>query len=331
MQESKSTIVETSKTEIIFENQPKLSEHEVNRKYNERRLAFIPQIRKFISEHPLFIDKQIKVRFAEKGVSSLVSIIETPENKFVLKIPLSLRDNLGEAMFLKKWAEAGVKVPAVFASGKINEHEYTLMEYVDAPTLASVISSGEMIMNEKFFEMGKILKKMHSVKSEGFGKVADEKAEHITFKEWVKSPGMKKKIKYIQEHNLFEGVEDLWKKAKNILIEFVGEGPESSYCHNDFGAHNIFATEPMTVFDPSPRFNHGYIDLGRAVQSLIGADLDFSHLVDGYFDGEQDKDPRALNAAIVLNILSKLRYAHETKQFKRIENLKKFLDNAKLE
>src|SRR3989344_7939285 len=123
-------------TNIIFKNEPKLSEHEVDSKFNERRITLIPFVKDFISNHDLFKDKGVSVTFAQKGISSLVCIIESLNEKLVLKIHLSVSHSLGEGQFLKVWEQAGVKVPHVIEDGMLNGHAYTLMQYIDAPMLS---------------------------------------------------------------------------------------------------------------------------------------------------------------------------------------------------
>ena len=69
--------METSQ-KITFTNEPKLSEHEVDQKFNERREKLVPLVRDFIAQHPLFSGKNVNVTFIHAGISSLVSIVETP-------------------------------------------------------------------------------------------------------------------------------------------------------------------------------------------------------------------------------------------------------------
>jgi fructosamine-3-kinase len=321
---------DNASTEIIFKNQPKLSEHEVDQKFNQRRLELIPYVEKFIRERPLFQGKKVTVEIAEKGVSSLVNIIETEKDKLVLKISLSLGYSEGEAEFLKVWEEAGVKVPHVFESGKINEHSYSLMEYIDAPVLSDFYFNDKMQEPGTYFEMGGILQKMHKPKAKGFGKMVDGRAEFEKFEDWINSPDMDKRIKYIKDNNIIENAEGILGQVRNILVKALSGSVESSYCHNDFGTHNIFGTEPLTVFDPSPRFNNFYIDLGRSAQSLIAYDQlePLDQFIAGYFKDEP-YDKNVLLASIILNILYKIPYIHKTKKVSNIEKYKKYIENNK--
>ena len=153
---------ETVITNITFHNEPKLSEHEVDRNFNERRLALVPLIRDFISANDRFKGREVGVTFAEKGVSSLIAIIETPAEKMVLKIPLSNGFAEGEAQFLGVWEQAGVKVPHVFEAGVLGERSYTLMGYVDAPVLADAYSHDERLEKNIYEEMGQTIQEIRA-------------------------------------------------------------------------------------------------------------------------------------------------------------------------
>src|SRR5436309_2322227 len=93
-------------TKVEFLNQPLLSEHSIDAERNQRRLNLVPEIASFISTHELFKGKEVKITFSHNGVSSLVSILETSDKKFVLKIPI-MKAVEGEAEFLKVWEADG--------------------------------------------------------------------------------------------------------------------------------------------------------------------------------------------------------------------------------
>lgn len=321
---------EKNTTEITFHNEPKLSEHEVDNKFNERRLNLIPHVKNFISNHERFQNKKVSVSFAHEGVSSLVCIIETPDEKMVLKIPLSLSYSSGEGQFLKVWEKAGVKVPHVIEEGVISEHVYTLMEYIDAPILAEKYSWQEQIEKKIYLEMGSTLSLMHSPKTEGYGRVVNGKAEFNTFREWLESADMQKRFKYCKENMLLSDEHGSLDIALEILTEHINK-TKSSYCHDDFGTGNIFATEPITVFDPNSRFNNGYIDLGRSIFSIIfnkGRNEAIEQIIKGYF-GDDAYDIGVLHASIMLASYMKFTYAHQTNKIKKIQNIQEYLTKNK--
>ncbi|MCC6323739.1 phosphotransferase [Candidatus Nomurabacteria bacterium] len=310
-------------TKIVFKNQPKLSEHEVDNKFNERRLSLIPYVRDYISSHDLFKNKEVNVTFAHKGISSLVCIIETANEKLVLKISLGSHGT-AEAQFLRVWEEVGVKVPHVIEDGMLNGHAFTLMEYIDAPILSEIYNNRELLKNGIYFEMGHTLSVMHSPKAEGYGRVVDGKAEFTEFKDWINSEDMKKRYQYVSENMLLGEEHGSLTTAIEILIEHTNNENKSSYCHDDFGTSNMFATHPITIFDPSPKFNNRYIDLGRTLYNHIAKGVFPKQLIDGYFENKPYQE-KVLHASILISSYFKFPYSHKKKRLEIMQNIKEYL------
>ena len=323
--ESFSENSENTPSKIIFRNQPKLSGHEADKKYDERREALISEIESFVSSDELFEGKEVSIEFSHNGVSSLVAFIETGDEKFVLKIPLSLSGNEGEGEFLRAWEEVGVKVPHVVKEGNLGAHSYLLMDYIDAPTLSEAVKDG-LVKEDTAFKEGQILRKMHTTKAEGYGLMSDGKPEYETFKEWLFSEEITKMIEVVQENNLLGDEHGPIKKALEVLIDYVGMNPESTYCHFDYGSSNMLATEPLTVIDPDPIFNNGIIDIGRSILlTASGGHAEAAErLKEGYFE-DSDIDTKALQAAIILNAYLKIAYWHKKGKIKSVKNVQKYL------
>jgi len=327
--------IEKSIGSVTFVNEPKLSEHEVDQKFNERRKNLVPLMKDFISQHPLFSGKKVNVTFLHEGVSSLVSIIETSGQKLILKISLSKLNSRLEGVFLKAWENVGVKVPHVLEEGEIGEHFYVLMEYVDSNTLSSKYDGKESLEKNVYYDLGKLLRKMHEVKTEGYSNIVNKKStpEYFNITEWLKGDyNMQTQIEYVKEHHLLDdgkhgSIDDVFK----ILISSIGDSRESVYCHNDFGRGNVFATEPFTVFDPWPCFHHPFMDITRSLVHKIskgGVSKAGEQFLDGYF-GDEKYDKKLFHAFLVLNITVKLPYMHKTKGTEKIEGLQKYLEQTK--
>ncbi|QQR50315.1 phosphotransferase [Candidatus Nomurabacteria bacterium] len=326
--------METSQ-KITFTNEPKLSEHEVDQKFNERRKKLVPLMKDFIAQHPLFSGKKVDVTFIHAGISSLVSIIETLEQKLILKIPLSTLNSRLEGVFLTTWENVGVKVPHVLEEGEIGEQPYILMEYIDSETISSSYTKEEMLEKNVYHDLGKLLRKMHEAKTEGYSNIVNKKSEpeYFSIAEWLKGDSnMQTQIEYVKEHKLLDddihgSIEDVF----NILISNIGDSKESVYCHNDFGGGNVFATEPFTVFDPWPCFHHPFMDITRSLFHKIskgGIGKTGEQFVDGYF-GDEEYDKKLFHAFLVLNITVKLPYMHKTKGLEKIEGIQKYLEQTK--
>ncbi len=316
-----------SQTKVIFKNQPKLSTFEIQNEFNERRLSLIPLIENFIINNDRFNGLEVNITFDERGVGSLVSLVETENEKLILKIPLSKNFPSSEGLFLKTWERAGVKVPAVIESGMLGEYSYILMEYVSAPLLSQKYSPEEMIKNSIDFKMGQILHSMHIPVASGYGHVINGEAEFSEFKDWVNKTQIQEAIKFVQENNLLGEEHGSVINAIKILEEHTALN-NSSYCHNDFGASNAFATDPITIFDPNPELNNGYLDLGLSLFNLISSGIPTEQMVEGYF-GKEQYNKKALQAAILLNSYIKLPSRYKKDKFDHIKNIQEYLIQKK--
>lgn len=312
---------------IYFKNQPKLSEHEVDQKFNERRLDLIPKIEDFLSTDALFAGRKAEVEFSHQGVSSLVAFVRADEEKFVLKVPLRPTDE-GEARFLREWEAVGVSVPHVFREGNFGDHPYILMSFIDAPILADAIQAGTA-KNDISFDMGKTLAMMHAAKSVGYGRIVAGQPEHGEFKDWIEGEDVQKRIRFVQENNLLGDEHGPISEAMDILIAYSDKNPESAHCHFDFGAANIMATEPLTVIDPDPMLNNGIIDIGRSMLLEISGGGTADRLKHGYFSNGKELDSSALQAAIILSAYWKFPYWHKKNKIEAMNNSRRYLSQSK--
>jgi len=316
---------------VILHNEPKELEHEVDEKFNEMQRDFVPHIKEFVEGHELFQDdEEVRITFSEVGVGSIIAIIESSNNKLVLKIPRGKAFSAGEGQFLEIWEEAGVKVPHVEETGDLNNYPYTLMEFVDAPTLSKKFSRDELLQDKKYIEMGETLKKMHGPKANGFGFNIGGRPEFETVQGWLSGKDMRTRFDYVEEHELLGSLHEELSDVLQI-IEKHSDANGSSYCHDDFGTTNIFATEPITVFDANPKFNNGYYDLGRSLTFVIangGQTKILDQLVQGYF-GDEKYDKQALYSYIFLTCCMKFTYWHKTNKNEQMKKMLVYLEENK--
>lgn len=318
---------ESSYSKITVKNEKELSLGSKHKDLQEKREKLIPTVKEFISSHPLFSGKDVSVTFALNGVSSFVSILEFGEEKLVLKIPVGRNNAEHEGEFLNAWEKIGISVPHVIESGSIDDRSYILMKYIDAPVLSEAFDEQQMLEQKKYYEMGQVLRKMHEPQAEGYGNLEVDRKPHVSFQEWVSNDYMQGKFKYVKEHGLLSEEHGSLDEAINRLTEHTEKDTSVSYCHGDFAAPNIFATEPITVFDPYPNVNNRYIDLGRSLVLELargGSQATLDQMIEGYFEGE-DYDKEVLDAAMLLNTYQKFQYWHQKGKTERIENLQKYL------
>ena len=181
--------------------------------------------------------------------------------------------------------------------------------------------------------MGKTLRLMHTSKAIGYGKLSKGIPEFETFEDWINKD--EKNVRSINETKALNLLNDVdhgsITRAREILIEYIKTDPRSSYCHLDFAPENIFATSPITPFDPNPAFNHPYIDLALAIviaTSRCGPSDAAHQIIEGYFAGEE-YSKQALHAAILRVTYSKFVYWSKTDQPKRLAWLQEYLNTNK--
>jgi fructosamine-3-kinase len=304
---------------ITFLNQPKFSKDETDQPRNKKKVELIPKFEEYISNHKLFKDKEVNVSFAQEGRTSLVAIIETEGKKYVLKASVASNLMEKEGVFLKVWEEDRVSVPHVIEDGILDQGPYTLMGFVDADILSNVYSEEEMISRKIFVELGSVLSKMHT---RDVGSHNNE--EFLNF--------AATRLAYIKEHSILnDGEHGSITRAIDIIQHYVISDNRSTYCHNDFAPYNAFATNPITIFDPSPGFNHPYIDLGLAIVlmvSMYDSEVIVPQLIEGYF-GNKTIDPKVLHAFVVFNSHRRIPRWHMTNRPERIIRMQEYLKKNK--
>ena len=114
-----------------------------------------------------------------------------------------------------------------------------------------------------------------------------------------------------------------------MSLEIIKRRAQSNYityCHSDFGPANMFATNPITVFDSNPKFNSGYYDLGRIKFGQIAAKNTpevFEQILSGYFEDEVCDD-EVLTAYTLLAFCMKAWYWHQTGKVEQLETARKY-------
>ncbi len=324
-----------NKSSVEFLNQPKLSGHDVDKELDQARIYLIQKIEEFICGSKMFNNETVSVSFFHTGVSSLVCLLESKSNKYILKMKLRQSNIDMESFFLKKWEDIGIKVPHIYEIGYIEEYNYILMEYIEKDILTKVYSTDELISKNIFFEMGQILQKIHTLKTEGFGLWSSEdKAEYKIFEEWLLNDDwIQNQIKYTKENNLlpkevFGSVDE----NLNKLIKYIKNNNQTTYCHFDFSPNNILVTEPITIFDPVCLNNHPYIDLAKSIiQSIANCKNNniAEQIVKGYFELNNDSINREfLNTTLLFIACIKFPYWHKKKYTDTLSIVKDYLEKV---
>lgn len=316
--------------EINFKNMPKLSGNVMNKDQDERRLLLASKIEHWLENHTLFKDKEIMISFFQNGTSGLTCLLDIPGKKYVLKVLLRPGGAKGEPEFLRAWESVGVATPHVYEYGDLEGHPYVLMSYIDAQSLENY-HEDELLEKGIFKKIGEALRSIHQTKSKGFGLMLEDGiGMYRNFESWLTEFQQTiNQLSYMEEHNIlpvveFGSVDD----AKKVLLERIGDNTETTYCHWDLTPGNILYTDPLTVFDPVPNFNHPYVDIARSIIQTIGVGYTrknvSSQFLEGYF-ADTAIDKEFLNAAILFICHTKMPHWHKTGEDNILHNVKSHL------
>lgn len=310
-------------------NEPKQSLFETDRWINRRRRSLVGSLERFVLESPSFRSRHLTLKFAGSGNSSLVCFIDGDADAYVLK--LHLRGTcVAETHFLKAWKGVRVSVPEVVDHGNMGDTSYILMNRVCAPLLSTALRRGAT-MPRPYFEMGRTMRVMHSVQTNGYGAFVSGHGEYTTMKEWLYSDPIQMRIDAAFTNNLLGLSQDDLDQAFDELIHYSDRQKATSYCHYDFSPGNVLATQPLTVVDPFPLVNVGLLDLGRTVHLMAAkmvAPGGIDEFIRGYF-GDESVDIRVIRAAVIVSAYTKCYYWLYRNKMSLIKNTMDFLHGLK--
>jgi fructosamine-3-kinase len=319
---------ERSSSQITFVNQPRV--HILDTAEDQAFLLNVSDaIRRLISGSQEFSHHNVRVKFFHSGVTSVVCSITDNGNKTVLKVPAHANRGTGEGHFLKSWEDIGIAVPHVIAQGEILDRPYTLMSYIDAEPLNKAFSGRDILANGLFDEMGRTLRRLHTVTGRGYGRFQNGSGQYQDFATWLERY-VQWHISYVREKGLLnENEYGSIEAACGVLSEFVRGDDRTVYCHDDLSVCNLLNTRPLTVFDPNPNVNHPYLDLAKSVILIAKAEIDImepaKRLIHGYLGSDPPIDPIVLRSCILLEAYLKFPFWDQTDQRPEINLVRQFL------
>lgn len=268
-------------------------------------------------ELQLLLDNNVQnVKAFSQGESSVVFRVYTESNTYVVKMRGDDEGLEAEASFLNAWEKQGVKVPHIYSVRSANKDlpvSILVMEFINAPILSKSMSTNEMVKKGITRELGRTLARMHEATGTGFG--FSRKSDELTgifgsLTEEIDQTLFGKHTNWlIQKGVITERDVEIARKATKILEEDIRNGTKPTLTHNDFRPYNMFATEPITIFDPDPRITHPAIDLAYStLKPLINKPASIDEK-DEFLAGYREihtVDDRILAAATVLRGVRKL-------------------------
>jgi fructosamine-3-kinase len=247
---------------------------------------------------------------------SVVFLVRSPGIIYVAKMASTPESVEREVVFYKEWSKQDVKTPEVLklhTADKKVPVSIVSLEYINSPILSQQYDVEKRVKTGVSREMGRTLARMHKAKGKGFGVPTSRdrtKGSFATFKEEYQGAFLRRKADWLIAQTVLTNKDILGiKTAINIIEKDVLAGMRPALTHNDFRPYNIFASKPMTVFDPNPRISHPYICLAL---SLVGSDVE----TDPFSKNERDEillgyseitaiNNRVLSAAIILGGMKK--------------------------
>lgn len=203
------------------------------------------------------------IKVFNNGETSVVCLITGEGIEFVTKMSRSSVAIEAEECFLKSWLELGVKVPEILKLHKANEVlpvSILSLEYVKSELLSEKYSDNERLKNGLAREMGRILAKMHKAKGVGFGYPSSgnpKRGQNDSFLKSIDESLLGNRLYWLLDMKVVdkEFLKTVDQSALLLNSDFEN-GLKPSLVHNDFLPYNIFATNPITVYDPNPRITH---------------------------------------------------------------------------
>lgn len=287
----------------------------------ERSADLAQSVAGFVADDPRFNGETVRIEFPQKGGASFVSILETSKGKMVFKVTSKAEYSTGESEAFKAWEAAGAKAPRVYETGTLEVVQddvpttlpFVIMSFIEGKPLDESKTREERLEAGSYVQMGLLLRKMHRSKGEGYGLIREDgTGQFASFDQWLTSDKMQGDAARVIEKGYIDA--DTITRARQVLAAYAAEHPESTFCHMDFASHNIFDTEPLTVFDPGAELNISYIDIGKAlVCNIQDGEEAMTQLIEGY-ESEDDSagippeklDRKVLHAAFIMAGLRKL-------------------------
>jgi len=244
----------------------------------------------------LFADVPIKIIESSHGIDQEVKIVITKNRNYVLKKPRREKYVIGNEVFAAmKWGEIGIPVPKTIWHDK----ELLIQEFIDGEKFGKVKLSKNNKM-KIYYQVGKIMKKMHSVETKGYanikGKGVGEFSSSEEYKNWALRR-VKTSFSIIKKRKLMSDADLVFlKKEVERLIKYFGKN-KFVLTHQDLVEDHIFVKDNKLV---------GIIDFGDIKSDDPMADFRkiarnnedyFKEVIRGY--GQVNKDNIELHQLLV--------------------------------
>jgi aminoglycoside phosphotransferase (APT) family kinase protein len=266
----------------------------------------------------------VKILEKSKGCDHKIYLIYSNEGNFVLRIPIKEKNKLiSQSWAFRQWGKLKIPVPKIISVKK----DYLIEELIEGEDMEDENLS-KKIQEKILSDLGRYTKRMHSVKTKGFGYFDKEGiGKNKTWKEFIYKDFLE-----TLEDNFKLGVidKDIFEKVNNYLQENkkILNIKSPRLLHADLADCNIIIKNKNIsgIIDASDSISGDpYYDLG-VVRKNFGEDL-FNEFLKGY--GKINKKKLTFYTIYYYNwkIYSKSQKRKNPKKLKRLlREFKKILN-----
>jgi aminoglycoside phosphotransferase (APT) family kinase protein len=253
-------------------------------------------------------EEVINISDASKGLDQIVKIVETASGKkYAFKSPKNPKEKelIYREVFACEKLKGKAPVPEIF----FKSDDYIIKSFLEGEDLCDVVLSEEQA-KDVYCEVGRCLKKIHQIKTQGFGSIGlDGVGEFKTLRPSV-TRGLNKKLFYLWSRRLLM-VSEIIKLKKYLKVNgaYFDSG-ENVMLHFDYEDYHIKLKNGKVcgIFDfgdlsAGPRA----LDLARQFISHFN-DGHFQYILDGYGGGI---DLKEVEFHAVLTLIWMAKYHHD--------------------
>lgn len=258
------------------------------------------------------------IKFFPNGISSVVGLIESGNQKYVIKSTRWPKNVLREARFLQIWQQAGIKVPHYYgkfpAPTRFEGTVLAVYEYIDASSAKNYFAENPAESDLSTWKsIADQLIKMSKHSATGFGKAVGEnfdQGELPTLHDYIQSKLKPEDIDYLASESVLTPTQLAY--VTRIISETKQKDYPSVYTHNDLGLHNVLDHgENLVIFDPFPVITHPYMELAVSyIWAVIQGQTPKSAevLLETYSHQDPEFDLKTFNQFLLIRVLSKQVY-----------------------
>lgn len=215
------------------------------------------EVKEILKKHKI---ESHRIKEKSKGFDNRVFLVYSNKENFCIRIPIKEKNKIiAQAWAFKKWRKLGIPVPKII----VVEREYLIEELIGGNNFEETkltLPQKERIL----FELGRHVKKMHTVKTRGFGYLT--KPGIGIKKSWRSfiEPDFIGTLKDVEKHNLL---------PKSLIRKAEGKFKENS-CYLDIKSPRLIHADltPDNVMVKDGKLS-GIIDASDAMSGDLYYDL----------------------------------------------------------